>query len=572
VPGGILRSQTQPAAFHAPGPSLADAAAADDPLGVLGGGGGWEVARMIASWKGLAVVAAIAVVLLVAVLADLARTPARLDRSLVPGFDPDRVTELVWERAGQPAVRVVRAGGAWQIHAPSSAPADPRAIGDVLAALRGARWHRAGDALPSRTTLTVVSGTARQVLGIAVPIAGTEQSWLVAGGRGLVVDSWVARALDPPPLALRIRTPLAEVRGARAIVIEGELAGDGARRVALRIEGRPRRLVRPAELLLAAEVAGELERALAELAIVRQPTSPIAVHGLAISLAGAPPGGSVITLEIGGDCPGAVELVAVAGTAGDGCIEPAGADAIERAVRRLAQPPETIVERRPVPFEPRRVVLADGAALETSPPQIGDRAANETRVAELLAVLAAPAEVAPRPSTPAAQHLTVTSRTGDTITLDLFAERRIARRGEPVALRPAPGAWTVLVRRSRELRDLGLWLEEPTTISALQIDRTRYQRGAVIGAWTREPPGPLDASAVEALVAALAAPRALGFADDAPSIAHRLTLSITPPVGAASERVLELGAPRATGCPARAGGEAFLLPAAICAQAAMLAR
>jgi len=536
-----------------------------------------KVDPMIASWRGLAIVAGLAALLVIAVVVDLARTPPVVDRALVPGFEPDRVTELVWERAGRPVMRVVRAGGGWQIRSPSSAPADPRAIGDVLAALRGARWHRIGDPLPARTALTIVSGTARRALGIAAPIAGTEQSWLVDGDRGLVVDSWVARALDPELLALQIRTPLADVRNAGAIVVEGELADGEARRVALRIEGRPRRLVRPAELLLAAELAGDLERALEELTVVRLPASPVAAHGLAISLAGVAPGPdrSVITVELGGACPGAPALVAVAGTAGEGCIERAGAEAIAHAVSRLAQPPPAVVERRPVPFEPRRIELADGAVLEPSPPRIDAHPADDARVAELLAALAAPAEVAPRPTTPPTSHLVITGRAGDPITLDLFAARVVVRRtgqGEPIGLRPAPGAWNLLVRPSRELRDLGLWLEEPTTVTALQIDGVHYQRGAVIGAWTRQPAGPVDAASVEALVAALAAPRALGFVDAAPSVAHRLTLSIAPPVGAATEHVLELGAPRATGCPARADGQPVLLPPITCARAAALAK
>jgi hypothetical protein len=130
----------------------------------------------------------------------------------------------------------------------------------------------------------------------------------------------------------------------------------------------------------------------------------------------------------------------------------------------------------------------------------------------------------------------------------------------------------LLVRPSNELRDRTLWIEEPTTITSLRMDGVVYQRGAVIGEWARQPAGSADASALEALVAAVAAPRALGFLDAAPPVVHRLTIATTPPVGRPAAHELELGAPRAAGCPARADGEAILLPAALCARIAALAK
>jgi hypothetical protein len=541
---------------------------------------------MIGSWRGLAIAAVIAVALVIAVAVDLGRTRGVTFRALVPGFDPDRVTELAWERAGQPAIRVVRDGDAWQTRTPSATapdavahvPADPSAVGDVLAALRGARWHRRGEPTRVHATLTIVAGGERHVLGIGEPIAGTEQAWLVDGGRGVVVDRWVARALDRDLLALRIKAPLADIRAAQAIVIERN-AGE---RVQLRIAGKPRRLDAPGGFVLAADVAGELERALAGVTIVRLPDVPSAAHGLAISATGgSPTRGAAVHLILGGSCPGAPELVAVSGTAGDGCIERAAADGVEWAIGRLQQPPEAIVERRPIPFEPQRIVLADAVGLDAAALRVGDAPADPARVAELYAALAAPAEVAAVPAVPATGHLVVAGQAGATITLDLFAAHVLARHGEPVALRPAPGAWNLLVRPSRELREVTLWLEEPTTITTLRIDDLTYQRGAVIGEWTRRPAGapdarpaaakPVDARALEALVASLAAPRSLGFVDDPIAIAHRVTLVITPPTGAPTEHVLALGAPRPAGCPARVERDAVLLPAVVCAQVAALA-
>jgi hypothetical protein len=543
---------------------------------------GQEVAPMIGSWRGLTIAVAIAVALAVSVVIDTLRTDGATtaERALVPGFDPGRVTELVWERAGQPAIRAVRAGEHWELRAPGPVPADAGAIGDVLAALRGARWHRRGNAPSPHATLTVIAGGERHVLGISAPIAGTEQSWITRDGQGAVVDGWVARALDRDRLSLQVRRPLADAAGARTIAVTGAVPatratrpgaaggdGAGAGRIDLRIEGFPRRQVRPEPLLLAPEVAAALERALRDLVIVRIPDGPRPGHGLLIEIAGP---GPAVTVELGGACPGAPGLVAVSGTAGPGCVEPAAADAVQAAIAALDQPPAAIVERRPVPFEPARIVLPDGAALATSPPRIGDAAADVTRVAELLAALAAPAEVVPRPAAPPTAHLTAIDRAGAAIALDLFADRVLARPSEPVALRPALGAWSLLVRPSRALRDLTLWVEEPTMITALVIDGVRFQRGPVIGAWNRQPAGRADASRVEALVAQLAAPRAGGLADGPLATAHRVTLEVTPPAGAPIRHELELGAPHASGCPAHTGSDTVVLPVAICSEVAAL--
>ncbi|HET7500620.1 MAG TPA: hypothetical protein VFK02_06435, partial [Kofleriaceae bacterium] len=304
-------------------------------------------------------------------------------------------------------------------------------------------------------------------------------------------------------------------------------------------------------------------------------------------------GADGVELVLGGSCPGAPELVAASGTTGDGCVEPAALAAVEQAISGLRQPPAAIAERRPVPFEPRRIVPPDAAVLDVAALRVADAAADPARVAELLAALAAPAEVVPRPPTPvtsaaagpagAAGHagaagaagMTVTGSGGAAVTLELLPGRLVARPGEPIALRPAPGAWDLLVRPSRALRDLALWLEEPTTITEVQIDDVHYRRGATLDQWTRAPAGPgapADARALEALVAQLAAPRALGFADAPVAIRHRLTLTITPPSGPPVAHVLALGAPARAGCPAQLDHDAILLPAGVCTQVAALAR
>lgn len=561
---------------------------------------------MISTWRGLVAAAAVAVALVVAVIIDAARAPEAVARSLVPGFDPAQATELVWERPGRPVIRAERAGGGWQLHVaddPRPVPADAGAISDVLAALRGARWHRRGEAPLPHATLSVTAGGARHVLGISAPIAGTEQGWIVDDGQGVVVDSWVARALDRDRLALQVIRPLAEAAAAGSIRIAGRLAAGAAQAdaasaamdVDLALSGAPRRLVRPAQLLLAPERAGALERALRDVAIVRIPDGRLTGHGLAIALEAAGGAGkpAVVTLELGGDCPGAPGLAAASGSAGGGCVERAAVAGVQAAAAALQQPAEAIVERRPVPFEPARIALADGALLEMSPLRIGDAAADPARVAELLAALAVPAEVTRVPGGAPIGHIVATDRAGASIALDLFADRVLVRRGEPVALREAPGAWRALVQPARELRDPTLWLEEPTTVAALVIDGVRYERGAVIGAWNRlalapgsGSPGPgasataaavpvdaARAARIEALVAQLAAPRALGFVDGQLAAAHRLAIEVAPPVGAPIHHEIAVAAPGsgAAGCAARAGHDTVRLPAAICAEVAALA-
>lgn len=526
---------------------------------------------MTASWRGLVVLVGLAVALVIVVAIDLRRTHEMPDRALITGFDAERVTELIWERAGRVAIRIVRGPDGWDVHVQDTAiaPADPGAVGEVLAALRGARWHRRGEAVAVHGTLTVVSGEQRRALGLGPPIEGTEQVWLVEGGRGVVVDRWVARALDRDRLSLRIARPLAEIAQAEAIAIAREGAGE------LRIEGHPRRLVAPHALVLAAELAGALDRALAAVAIVRVADGPSGARGLAIAVtdrrAAAGRRGRV-RLMIGGPCPGDAGLVAVSGTDGDGCVDAVVAQAVERAVAGVEAPAAAIVERRPVPVEIERVQLADGAVLTMAPPRIGDGAADPARVAELLAVLAAPLDVVALPAAAPVGKIVATDRAGGEVAIDLFAGKVLARRGEPVALRPAPGAWEILVRPSRALRDVQMWLEEPTMITALAIDQVRYERGAVIGAWSRRPEGPVDARAVEELVGLLAAPRAQGFVDGEGAPSRRVAIVVTPPAGAPLERVIEIGPRRPSGCPARVDREVVALPARICVLVAALAR
>lgn len=576
---------------------------------------------MIGSLRGLVLVSAIALALAIIVGIDVARAPTapargEIDRAVLPGLDVAQLTELMWQHPGSPDIHAIRAQDHWQLRAPFVGPADPGAISDVLAALRGARWHRRGEPASARvvTTLIAVAGGVRHTVGIAA--ATGDQAWIIVdGAHALLVDDWVRRALDRDLLALRVRAPLAEAGQAAAITVEG-IAGSGA--IAVRLEGMPRQLVRPSPvpLLVNASLVRELERALAQLELARIAPTPAAKPRLAISIAA--PGGGVTTVEIGGDCPGAPSLVAISG---DACVERAAVAAVERAAATLARPAEQIAEPRPIPFEPHHITLRDGAVLDLQTAQIADRPADLVRVAELLAALASPGEVIARPRLiPPAQRgrfgrrisasppvsrlapapsgtlvppippgmlgqLTITDRSGAAMVLELFPDRVVARRGEPVALRLARGAWGRLTGSPDALRDLTPWREEPTTIARLRIDlrgsAILYQRGAVIGAWTREPASPAgrdgtspeeNAATVERLVGKLAAPRPFGWRADRAGTPYRVTLTVVPPSGPTIDHVLEVGGPNGGSCPATIAGDTVTLPATLCADVAALAR
>jgi hypothetical protein len=566
----------------------------------------------------------------VAVIVDGLRDAAPDDRAIWPGFAADQVSELIWDR---PALHATRAGAGWQLGAAAgrTVPADPDAIGEVLAALRGGRWHRLGDAVAVQATLTVVMGAGggeRRVIGFGAPIEGTEQRWIVVDGRGMIVDRWVVRALARDELSLRVRRPLAQLRpGARiSLTIPPASAarapddslpyGDGS--VELIVEGQPWRYTGPPErhtsaprvALLAPEAVAPLEQALRALTIVRIPDSQHlgedAPAGLHIGLS-AP----AYDAALAGICRGAppaerARLRALVSSSGNGCVEDAAADAIMQAAGGLLRPLGEIVERRPVPFAPASIVLADGATLTLSPPRIDGAAADPARVAELLAALAAPAgPVVPAPDQPAASwaplgQLRVRSAAGVELSVELLPGKRVRRSGESLALAPREAAWTALSRPSRALREIATWHEQPTAISALQIDGVIYRRGATIGAWTREPANAagndntnaksvignapatatpaaevLDAvraAAVEALAAELAAPTVIGPIDGPISAVHRVAITVAPPVGGPVTHILEIAVPISARCPAKIADETIALPAGTCTQIAPLAR
>ena len=487
------------------------------------------------------------------------------DRALVPGLDVAHVTSLRWERPGRPSVQLVRDAGGWRWTEPFAATADAAAVANVLSALRAARWQRRAGAAAAgtpTTTLTVAGegGAVLRTLRLGEPVAGAEQQWIIDGARALLVDRWIARVLDPDELALMVTRPFDAADQAAVIEIGGA-----------RLEGQPRRRVRPSEVLLDPGVVDELERALTELTIISLAPEPVepGAAPLAIDL-------GRVRGTLGGPC-GSADCVVLDASTGRGCVTRAAAERVREASAPLTEPTAAaIIDPRPAPLAASSITLAEGAVLDLArAPRIDGQPADPARVAELLAVLgtAIPrAELRAAPATPPAGTITVADARGVTIVLELHAPRLVRRAGEALALGLTPPAWAVLTRPARALRDPSLWVEDPLAISRLAIDGVSYQRGEVVGEWTRSPPGPHEPAAVEALVALLAAPRSLGPAPASFAIRRRVTLLVSPPTGPPVEHVLELGAPTRQGCPARTGGTTGVLPAEVCAAVARLAR
>jgi hypothetical protein len=536
---------------------------------------------VIATVRGLVIAWALAGALVLAALVTGGHEAPPADRALVPGFRADAVTALAWTRDGAPPIRIARDPASptgWSWEAPRGA-ADARTVEDALAALRGGRWHRRGPASSAgriAATLGVTGGAAPggaslPPIGVGEPLAGADQRWLAIGDRAYLVDAWLARALAPEPLALRVRRPLASISSAAQIQLSpgGELG-----RVTL--AGAPRRVVAPFSLLLAPTVAAAIEQPLAELEVLELPRAVVAPPGRGIVIVA-----DRVIVQDAGPCPGAPGRWAIDGTAGPGCVGEGAWENAKRAIWTLTQPPDRLALRRPAPLEPSKLTLPDGTTLDLSGhPRVGERDADPAAALELVAALGAPAEPVAAPTTRPLGALVVADRGGRSITLDLYAPDVVVRRGEPVGLRVGEGAFRRMSGPSAELVDPTPWREEPTTISALELDGTTYTRGAVLGEWARTGPGRDDPAAVSKLVAALAAPaaRPLAPAPAAPfATRHTLTLRVQPPAGAPLTHTLRISDPTPTGCPvmvddAPADTARLWLPVGICALVRSLTR
>lgn len=468
---------------------------------------------MIASRMGLAIAGAFALGLALILVFDVRRDHAPPSRELVPGLTVADVHELAWPERGIALRRDANGAWAWVEPAALAGPADPRTVDDVLAALRGARWHRRwGDSHiggPTYATV-VIDGATRLALG--APVSRGDMVWLVRDGASYLIDAWVARALAPESLALRVRVPFPDPAAARELRLDGVV-----------LRGTPRALVEPVQLVVAAPLADALEHALGQLAVVALPRGPIVARGPRIQV-------DAVWVSAGeGACGGG--QFAITGTYGPGCADGAAWQAIAAASQALrGGKPAELADPRPVPFEPTQLVLPDATVLEVVKRlRVGDRDADPARVTELLAVLAAPAEVVALPAARPTGELVANAADGSAHVLDLYGTGIVARRGEPVALRIGAGGYALLVRPSAALRDPTVWLEEPTTVASITIDQTTYTRGAVLGEWTRTGPGRDAPAQVERLVELLATLRGRGAPPAGGTKRHEVTLHVVPP-------------------------------------------
>lgn len=528
---------------------------------------------MIATRRGLELLVAIAVVLGVLLVLDLRRDAPTADRSLAQGLNVDAVSALRWVRTGAPELHLVREGERWMWVTPVEAIADRSAVANVLATLRAARWHRrepASAAGPTHAVLTISTASPttggkppeyadlpRRTFKIGAPLPGTEQAWLVDGDHALLVDAWVARALDPDPITLMLRRPLDAVAQAAWIEIADT-------RGALRLEGSPRRLVQPIVALVQPALIAQLHDALAVLEVVALPPDAQPVPAGAVRI-NTPAG----TITLGGAC-GVDARIRLTAASVTGCVEGAAYDQAIAALGALRGSSRDVIDSRPAPLDAAIITLADGAILDVTKLRIGEHAADPVRVTELLSVLSAPADLGDSASTTKVKAtLAVTSRQSATIALELLAGGSVRRPGEDFRMSVAPAAFAVLERPGSAYRDLVPWIEDPLAVRAIRVaDQRDYVRGDVIGEWS-----PAERSAeLELLALQLAAPRPIAVGPPTFATVHRVVIVIKPPAGQIIERELEVGRKISAGCPVRAAGMSLLLPASVCNALATLAR
>lgn len=526
---------------------------------------------MIASRRGLELLVAVAVLLGVLLVLDLRRESPTADRSLAQGLNVDAVTALHWVRPGAPDLHLVREGERWMWVTPVEAIADRSAVANILATLRAARWHRreaASAAGRTHAVLTISTASPttggkppeyadlpRRTLAIGAPLPGTEQAWIVDGDHALLVDAWVARALDPDPVTLMIRRPLDAVVQAAWIEITDA-------RGALRLEGTPRRLVTPYVALVQPALITQLHDALAALEVVALPpdAQPASADAVRIMT-------PAVSLRLGSGCGEARSRITAASVTG--CVDRAASDQVIAALAALRGNGREVLDPRPAPLDAATITLRDGSILDITKLRIGEHAADPVRVTELLSVLSAPADVGELPSTTKVKAtLSVTDRQGTTIALDVIAGGMVRRPGEELAMILAPAAIAVLERPGSAYRDLVPWVEDPLAVGAIRINDRTHVRGAVIGEWSP----PQQSAAAELLANQLAAPRPIALGPPTFATAHRVVLVIVPPAGQVVERELEVGHKIAAGCPVRAAGLSLLLPASICTAIANLGR
>lgn len=506
---------------------------------------------MIASLRGLIALAAAALVLAVVLVIDLVHTPAPVNRALVPGFDADRVQYLQWSDA-----QVRRDGAAW-MYCTDAATGDtsvmmcrgwrgePGAVDAVLAALRGARWHRRGDAHVAGAIakkLVVGLGGPTIDVGLAAPVEGTDQRWLVVNGAAVLVDGWVARALFPDQDALIDRDVLPGVETATLIDVGHVHLAVPCRVFEMWVD--PARCDAVVQALAAVRVETVLSHIVAP------------DHDAALTITTRAGGKHYAAASADRSC--GTTQVAIVADAGNACVDQAAWKAAFAAAEPLAGAPAQIVDRRPLPIVPVKLVVP-GGTLDLAAMHLDDKDADRDQVRALVAALSAPAEVVPAPSGKPTATFVATDKAGITVTLDLLGGV-LVRRGEPVGLKPSREALATILRPASALLDPTRWVEDPLVVAELAVDGVTYRRGAVVGEWTREPAGTVDPVAIEALATALSQVRAPEAAAVGPA-AHHVVVKLAPPVGTAATHTLDIDAH----CAARLDGAPVQLDPGICA-------
>lgn len=511
---------------------------------------------MIASTRGIIALAAIAVVLALCLVLGGSGQPAAVDRSLVPGFDPAKITELSFARAGVADVVLRKTGDVWRWVSPEGA-ADPVTVDGVLTALRGAHWHRKAArriAGGPRGKVRVVAAGSMTELEIAAAIEGGDQTWVLRGDTAYLVDNWVATALLPEPLALRVRQPLAAAASAKAI------ASNALSSIDVRVEGM--RLVKPRAVWLDPARVDALVEAMTKVEIVAlgPPTlDPAARGGITLE-------GPARQVTLAGTCSGT--RLFVHATDGDGCVERAAWDAITTVLAKLNDPAAEIADPRPLPIVPATLVLGDGAVLEIAGrPRIGSEDADPDRVRDLVAALTAKGVFIPRPARKPSKTLVATDANGVSVTLEVFDGGLVARAGEDLAIHVmGDEAWRAIMRPSSAFRDPVLWREDETTVQSITVDGVTFDRGALIGEWTRSPAGEVDAALVDALAQALASLRAPSTTQ-AVAATRKIAVTFAPPSGKPTTHELAIAPPGPEGCAAKVDGASVLLPLPLCTAA-----
>ncbi len=478
---------------------------------------------MLGSLRGLLVLGGFATLLLVVAIFD--REPAPVDRAILPGFDATKLAELDW-KLGDREIQLHRSGDRWRWVEPPGL-ADPDAIDRLITALRGGRWQRRAGVAAAGALRGELALSGATTIGIGQPLAGTEQAWLVVNGEALLVDGWIANALAPDPLALRVRHPLDGALDKPLKLGDMTLAG-----TTLAFADHTVRIT-PA---LRAQLAAALE-GIEIVALPPVPPPPLPSAPLELAT-------PTVTVREAGACGAARILLAT--TAGAGCVAAERWSEVVAAVAALRAPAEAIVDRRPAAGA-KRVVLVDGTPIDLV--KIG-ASFDAGAVGELAAALATPAEIATTPAKPTGK-LEV-----DGAALTLYDDGSVARATEPLRLLPDPAARAILRRTGEAFRDPRLWAEEPTTIAAIEIDGKTFARGASLGEWRSG-----DAKTLDALALALASPTSLGTAPPFAERAHVVALQIRRPDGGETRHELAL----ARDCRGSADGRTVKLPAALCA-------